>query len=259
MADCLHECLAMTRKVLSEADFEGAFPHVFGHPTYDYPEVAVRNECGLLLRKAQVHLVAVLQANENNNMHSLALQLKVILECAAQLVSKAYAAYEGTPDALGRVLNRSEYDFVDAMARLSRGALDRDDIHSMIVTARIGIGDDSLTRPKRVLLSDAPKVLPHGSEWYRHLSRCFSHSGQQELADVSSGGGVLSVNTKADHLAFARLMDYAGELVAGMLIAYGFLLIAVTGESQTFEDGLDLLQRRRSTSKTFREAQSASP
>ena len=50
------------------------------------PAVSVRILCRLLLRKARIHASAVLRANESNNLHSLAVQMRPVLECAGQVV-----------------------------------------------------------------------------------------------------------------------------------------------------------------------------
>ena len=42
--------------------------------------------CVLFLRKAKIHMVAVLRANENSNVHSLAVQMRPLLECTGQVV-----------------------------------------------------------------------------------------------------------------------------------------------------------------------------
>ena len=39
-----------------------------------------------LLRKARIHTVAALRANETSNLHSLAVQMRPVLECAGQVV-----------------------------------------------------------------------------------------------------------------------------------------------------------------------------
>ena len=42
--------------------------------------------CAMLMHKARLHTGAVLAANEINNMHSLAVQMRPALECAGQVV-----------------------------------------------------------------------------------------------------------------------------------------------------------------------------
>ena len=50
------------------------------------PTGAFRITCAVLLRKAKIHMVAMLRANENNNVHSLAVQMRPVLECAGQVL-----------------------------------------------------------------------------------------------------------------------------------------------------------------------------
>ena len=90
MASYLAQSFRMIRQLLSEADFGESVPHVFGIPTDDNVAVSGRNECGLLIRKAQMHINAALRANNDNNLHSLAVHMRVVLECVAQVVSTAH-------------------------------------------------------------------------------------------------------------------------------------------------------------------------
>ena len=50
------------------------------------PAAPFRYECALLLRKARLHSDAAQRANATNNLHSLAVQMRPILECAGQVV-----------------------------------------------------------------------------------------------------------------------------------------------------------------------------
>ena len=52
----------------------------------DDPTAIFRLMCTLLLRKARLHAIAVLRANETGNVHSLAVQMRPVLECAGQVV-----------------------------------------------------------------------------------------------------------------------------------------------------------------------------
>ena len=254
MTSYLDEAHQSVQKALSIADFEDAFPHVFGQPTLETPEVSVRNECGLLLYKAQLHTFAAIRANESNNLHSLAVHMRVVLECAAQVQSKARAAYEGTEKDLKRVLNAMEYDFQYAMDSLSRGRLDHDQIQEMIVSAREGIDLLGQRPPKQVTLKDKISYLSQGREWYDHLSRHFCEGDMSVLEGLSFFGGVTSVGTVADELAFAMLLDYLAEQVIAMLVGNGFLLIAVNGDSQPFDQAIDLSSRKRAATRVFRKA-----
>ena len=48
------------------------------------PTATLRIVGALLLCKARIHTVAVLRANETSNLHSLAVQMRPVLECAGQ-------------------------------------------------------------------------------------------------------------------------------------------------------------------------------
>ena len=250
MVEYLRECHGTIASLLAEADFDDAFPFVFGHPGVDNAEVQVRNELALLLRKVQMHLTAVIRANRSDNLHSVAVHARVILECAAQVQFKAHAAHEGL-NALKRVLNAGEYDFRDAMLRMSRGSVDEDELQEMIIDAREGIGNHETTRPRRVTINDRIAYLSSGREWYAHLSNCFCGGQTGSLSGLSMFGGVMSSGTAADRLAIAVLLDYLAGQTILMLVSYGFLLIAANGDQQPFEDMLELSQRKSAETEAW--------
>ena len=252
MAGYLRDSHQMIEQVLSLADFDEGFPHLFGRPTDDNPEVFVRNSCGLLFRKAQLHVAAALMANKTSNLHSLAVHMRVVLECAAQIVATANAAYEGTLKTVARSVNRVEWDFKYTMANLSRGQVTPDEIQDMIASARPGPRESVYKPPKKETIADKLAALPHGVSWHDHLRERFCRDNPSALKEPSFGGGVLSINTAADELAFAIFLDYLSEQVIRMLFGYGFLLIAVTAEHQQFDDALQLLERKRSATTAFR-------
>ena len=253
MAAYLEESHGMLQHLLSEADFEGAFPHVFGHPSAD-DAVAIPNECGLLLRKAQMHINAVLRANKTNNLHSMAVQMRVVLECAAQIISKADAVCEGSRRAYVGVLNASEADYWDSMKRATRGRINYVDIMPAVVDAREGIGESNDKPPTRVTVADKISSLRGGKKWYDHLSKHFCDSRTSMLYGTSFYGGVMSIDTEADNLTFAVLLDYLTEQVIRMLFGYGFLLVPVSGNRQPFEEAESLLERKRTTARAFHSA-----
>ena len=257
MAGYLRDSHQMIDEVLSTADFDEGFPHIFGRPTDDNPEVVVRNSCGLLLRKAQLHMAAALMADKRTNLHSLAVHMRVVLECAAQIVATAQGAYEGTPKAVAHAVNRFERDFQYAQANSSRGQITPDEIQNMIASARPGTGEAGYKPPKKETFADKLAALPYGVSWYEHLSACFCHSDPSTLKEPSFRGGVLSINTAADYLAFATFLDYLVEQVTRILVGYGFVLIAITAEHQPFDDALQLQKRKRSATTVFRDAMPA--
>ena len=66
------------RQLLASADFDEEFPYIFGHPAEVGPETVVRSSNGLLLHKARLHLVAVLRAREQTNLHSVAVHTSTV-------------------------------------------------------------------------------------------------------------------------------------------------------------------------------------
>ena len=255
MAGYVRESHRMIGSVLEPADFDEAFPYIFGEPTEEAGAVFFLSECGLLLRKAQLHMTACLVADKNNNLHSLGVHMRVVMECAAEVVATAQTTHEGTPKALARTVNRLERAFQVLMTTMSRGTVTPSDIQSTIERARRWAGETGSRPPKRVTVADRMVALPHGVSWYNHLSESFCHTDAERLSEISFRGGVLSVNTPVDHLAFATLLDYLGHLAIVMLFAFGFLLKATAGKSSTFDDAHELLKRKRSATAAFRRSE----
>ena len=252
MAGYVRESHRMIGNALEPADFDEAFPDIFGEPTEEDPASFFRNECGLLLRKAQLHVTACLVADKCNNLHSLGVHMRVVMECAAEVVATVQAIREGTPKAMGHTLNRLERAFQDGMRIMSRGAVTPSEIQSTIESARRQVGETGSRRPKRVTLADRMAALPHGVSWYNHLSESFCHTDAGRLDGISFRGGVLSVTAPDDDLAFAMLLDYLAEQVIVMLFAFGSLLYATTDESSVFDDAHELLNHKRSATAAFR-------
>ena len=177
--------------------------------------------------------------------------MRIVLECAAQVKAKADAACDGSEKELQRLLNATEYDVQDTLIRLSKGRIEHSEIHDLIVNARKGIDQHETKRPKRVTRADLLNSLPYGNDWYDHLSEAFCHSDISALAGASFYGGVVSINSEADELAFAIHLDYLTEQTIRMAAGYGFLLIAINGENRPFNDARDIQKNKRSATQTF--------
>ena len=194
-----------------------------------------------------------MRANRSHNLHSLAVHMRIVLECAAQVQSKAHAVYQGSERELKRVLNVSEYDFQYALGSLSRGGVGRDEVQRSIIVARARMGQVGRKSPTRVTVADKVGYLAQGKEWYDHLSKYFCDGDAAVLAGPSFFGGVKSISTAADELAFAIFLDYLAEQLITMLVGNGFLLIAVNGDSRPFDQAIALSNRKRSATPMFRE------
>ena len=87
MAKLLTKAVAMTSKLERRLDVAGGWPEASAQIDLNAdPAAALRIMGALLLRKARIHAVAVLRANETSNLHSLAVQMRPVLECAGQVV-----------------------------------------------------------------------------------------------------------------------------------------------------------------------------
>ena len=231
----LRESHRVITQLLEDADFDDAFPFVFGHPDDNTAELAVHAELALLLRKAQMHITAVIHANRTDNLHSIAVHTRVILECSAQVSGLAHAASEGSTKALRRVLNASEYDFRDSMMRMYRGRVTEDELHQLIIDARTRSDDTSTASPRKVTIAARLQHVRDGKKWYDFLSEHFCGERTGDLSGLSMFGGVVTSGTKADCIAIEVLLGYVAEYTALMLFSYGFVLIAISGDGQPFE------------------------
>lgn len=82
-ARLLERAVARTREFERWLDVTGGWVEATEKIDLDAdPTATFRIMSALLLRKARLHTVAVLRANETNNLHSLAVQIRPVLECA---------------------------------------------------------------------------------------------------------------------------------------------------------------------------------
>ena len=245
MTGYLVESLEMIQRVLSEADFEGSLPNIFARSSDDDAEFTARNECGLMLRKAELHIVAALRANSRNNLHSLAVHIRVILECAAHIIGKADAVSDGSPKTHDQILNGLDYDVSSTLFRTSRGAKTSEEVQAVVNEAREATGDRNKKRPKKVSLAAKNKSLLEERTWYDALSEHFIHTSADDLAGPAYTGGLLSSEHIHYELTFENLIDYAAEHAIGMLMANGFLFAMERLDLQPLRDAHNLLERKR--------------
>ena len=124
---------------------------------------------GLCLRKAGIHIAAVFRANEQNNVPSLGTHARVLIECAAEVVSMGHVAAEGGQETLERVLNAQEYDSHQLLRRITRGKISKEELEANTTRAREAIGLFDGKQPKRMTIADRVSVLPEGKAWYDYL------------------------------------------------------------------------------------------
>ena len=214
------------------------------------PTGSLRIMTALLLRKAKLHMIAMLRANERNNVHSLAVQARPVLECAGQVVLTFHHLVIA-PDlsVVGRYLNA---DFYRAfIGSPKKGGISHDQLLIMISKAS-GMSEEEVRRDGRSL-EQADKVakLEGGRAWYRYLSKCFCH-GRADRRGPSWQGGVSSMNT-GHEFTLAGIMDYLVNQVATMT-AYAALCPLAGDEAHGLKDAaLAQMQEVRAASKALRD------
>ena len=214
------------------------------------PTGSLRIMTALLLRKAKLHMIAMLRANERNNVHSLAVQARPVLECAGQVVLTFHHLVIA-PDlsVVGRYLNADFYRVFIGSPK--KGGISHDQLLKMISKAS-GMSEEEACRDGRSL-EQADKVakLEGGRAWYRYLSKCFCH-GRADRRGPSWQGGVSSMNT-GHEFTLAGIMDYLVNQVATMT-AYAALCPLAGDEAHGLKDAaLAQMQEVRAASKALRD------
>lgn len=254
LAGHLVEAQQLLQQNLNEIDLD--------RPLFDFPEEPSDEDIlidtfrmhSLVMRKEGFHVAAVLRANEQGNLHSLGVQTKVLIECAAEITSISRMAVEQTPEALDYVSNSLEYDYNYWLLRLTRGSIGNEELRASIIKAREGIGRFDGKQPKKVYLSERVSVLTQGRMYWNHLNDSFCHTTPARLRMTPGLGGVMPAPELQFDLAFADTMNSAQHYVCWSLVAYGALKIN-RGTSQLFDDALALSQRARETAAPFRALQ----
>ena len=191
------------------------------------PAAPLRAECALLLRKARLHSDAVLRANAAGNLHSLAVQMRPVLECAGQVVFICHNHFVAPrlatdPGRAVRALDdRISADFYGTMIRATKGKMGHEQLLAILSDAEggaaesLGMRAPERRRRKSLKQEDKASTLVGGEAWYAHLSKRFCH-GEGDLRGAPWRGGVKSMNTWRDELAFAGFMDCLVEQVNTM-------------------------------------------
>ena len=226
MAELLSTALATTCEIEQRLDFTGGWREAEKQIDITAPGAKCRLEVALLLRKARTHTAAVLRANETSNMHSLAVQMRPVLESAGQVVTSVHdheiapglsATREQTAQVLGDRVNADHYHL---FLRRTKGRIRPDELRTMEVQAQDAAAEEAgAPRPERnksrkFLVTDRVGSLEGGPEWYDYLSEYFSH-GRADWRGLSWRGGVIGMRVE-DEIAFMAAMDYLAEQVGRM-------------------------------------------
>ena len=186
----------------------------------------------LLLRKARIHTLAVLRANETNNVHSLAVQARPVLECAGQVVLIFHHLIIA-PDvqmeperAIDKVTSHLDADYYQTLIRATKGNVGHEELLQKITEAAeaaaksFGMPIPQRRRGKRLRQADKVAMLVRGKNWYDYLSKYFCH-GDANWTGHSWQGGVSSLDLTHE-LTCVGLMSYLVDQVA-LMNAYASL------------------------------------
>ena len=198
----------------------------------DDPVRIFRIICTLLLRKARLHILAVLHANETNNVHSLAVQARPVLECAGQVVFIFHHLLIA-PDvqmepesAMSAVAGYLDADIYQTIIRATKGNVGHDELLQMISDAAeaaamsFGKPKPEERKGKRLRQADKVAMLPGGKSWYDYLSEYFCH-GEANWTGRSWQGGVSGMDMFHE-MTCVGLMRYLVDQVA-LMNAYASL------------------------------------
>lgn len=220
------------------------------------PTGAFRTTGALFLRKARLHMAAMGCANENNNVHSLAVQMRPILECADQVVlvfHNLMIAPEHGMSVVHRYLNK---DYYQAIIRTTKGKIGREQLLKMVSKASgmpvdEVVGKKRTRRSRKIKHADKMTGFEISKGWYNYLSENFRHDGPNWKGD-SWRGGVNSINTVQDKLTFAALMDYLVNRVAVMNSYVALCPVEGAIAPERINATLAQLQEVRATTKALR-------
>ncbi len=191
------------------------------------PFTPSRSQVAVLLRKARIHIAAVLRANAANNIHSLGVQARPALESAGQIVflSRTLLTEPGfgmeAKRARQLVVDYVNADYYGTMIRATKGELGHDEL---VATARDAEESAAVRfgfpkprqRPGRSLKQhDKVSSLKGGKNWYDFLSEYFCH-GRSDWRGPLWHGGVTPTNTIQGEFAFFGMLSYLVEQVAVM-------------------------------------------
>ena len=213
---------------------------------------ALRIMCALLLRKAKIHMVAMLRAAESGNVHSLAVQMRPVLECAGQVVL-VFHNLMIEPERGGSIVrDYMNADYYRTVIGLTKGDIGHDRLLAQISEAS-GMWEGDVGKGRSLKQADKVAPLVGGKNWYDYLSERFCH-GKADWRGPSWRGGVSSWNAMQDDFTLAGMMDYLVNQVA-VMNAYA-ALCPVAGEielERRVEASLAQLHEVRTATKAFRD------
>ena len=219
MAELLAKAGDVTGMVERRLDFTGGWREATARIDLDAdPAAAVRIMGALLLRKARIHTIAVLRANETSNLPSLAVQMRPVLECAGQVVFFFYntmiapnqlMAPERAAEVVGNRLNADHYQ---TLRTRIKGKVSPEELREVEAQAQeaaaafFGSPKPKRRKGRRFDQVDKVATLEEGQKWYRYLSEHFTHGKVADWRGLSWRGGVMTIGSVEDEFAFLGLI-----------------------------------------------------
>ena len=228
---------------------------------------AMRITCALLLRKARLHVTAVLRADKTSNVHSLGVQMRPVLECAGQVALFVRNSMLEPDEGFEKVVAYLDADYYQTTIRATKGGVGHEELLAHLArvrreteeSARRVTGDEpravakaKLRRFGRLRQIDKVGELFGGDNWYRYLSEHFCH-GRPDGVRASWQGGVTSANTVQDELACAGMMDYLANQLAVLLFYAALCPADGEVEEDRSQAALSQLEAVRNKTKELRE------
>lgn len=248
----LMEAQQLLQQCLADIDLDAFLANASEEVSDNDRRLYSLNAYGLCLQKAGIHIAAVFRANEQNNVSSLGVHARVLIECAAEVVSMGHVAAMREHGAFQRVLNAQEYDSHQLLRRITRGKISKEELEANTTRARESIGLFDGKQPKKITLADRVSVLTQGNMWYDYLADCFCGSDVDALRRSPVEGGVLPAPDWHFDLAFAVILNCSLTYVCQMLLGYGAIRISLEGDSQLFDHATALFDRVRETAAPIR-------
>ena len=260
----------MTRELERWLDVSGGWHEDSAQTDVDAdPTATLRIIGGLLLRKARIHTVAVLRANETSNLHSLAVQMRPVLECTGQVVFFFHNTMIAPnllmePEQAAEVVgNRLNADHYQTLRTRTKGKVSPEELREVEAQAQeaaaafFGAPKPKRRKGRRLDQTDKVATLEKGREWYGYLSDHFSHGKVPDWRGLSWRGGVISIDRVEDEFAFLGLMYYLVNQVALMNASAALCPVARDADDQWdlwVEPALAQLRDVRQSSKALRDA-----
>ena len=216
------------------------------------PTGAYRMYCALLLHKAGLHMVAMLRANERSSVHSLAVQMRPVLECAGQVVHIFHNLMIEPKKEVGirAVLEYGNADFYQSTIGLTKGDVGHAELLKTISDAST-MWETNVSAFRRLRQTNKVAMLQGGEAWYRFLSERFCH-GRADWKGASWQGGVGSIGP-LDDFTFAGFLDYLVEQAIVMNLYAALCPVDGVVANERIETAQAHLQHVRTESRSLRD------